>query len=372
MAGIRLENLYKVYESSKVEAVKGVNLTIRDQEFLVLVGPSGCGKTTLLRMIAGLEKITAGNIYIEDRLVNRLHPRRRNLAMVFQDYALYPHMTVFENLSFGLRNEKVPKDVIREKVGRTARMLGIDKVLDRKPRELSGGQRQRVALGRATVREPDAFLLDEPLSNLDAKLRADMRVELKELHQSLQTTMIYVTHDQVEAMTLGERIVVMNEGEIQQVASPSELYGRPTNLFVAAFIGTPPMNLVDGTIVSEGGLKFETALPRVGAFSVEIPSRLKEPLSAYADRAVVMGIRCEDIEEAGTGSNAHTDGAVTFPVGVVENLGSHCLLHVGEKGSYLIARVGPDTKVRLKERVALRFNMDKAHFFDKESGERIE
>ena len=354
-----------------MEAVKNVNLSIEDREFLVLVGPSGCGKTTLLRMIAGLEKITAGSIYIGERLVNRVHPRRRNLAMVFQDYALYPHMTIFENLSFGLRNEKVPKDVIREKVERTARMLGIDKVLDRKPRELSGGQRQRVALGRATVREPEAFLLDEPLSNLDAKLRADMRIELKELHQSLQTTMIYVTHDQVEAMTLGERIVVMNDGEIHQVASPSELYQRPTNLFVAAFIGTPPMNLMDGTIVSEGGLKFETMLPQVGELSVEIPAKLKEALSAYAGRALVMGIRCEDIEEVSTGSNVHADGAVMFPVGVVKNLGSHCLLHVGEKGSYLIARVGPDTKARPKEHITLRFNIDKAHFFDKGSGERI-
>jgi multiple sugar transport system ATP-binding protein len=356
MAQVILKDLNKKFD--EVHAVKDVNLHIRDKEFVVLVGPSGCGKTTTLRMIAGLEEITSGEIVIGDRVVNDLPPKDRDIAMVFQNYALYPHMSVYDNMAFGLRMRKFPKAEIDKRVREAAEILGIQDLLHRKPRQLSGGQRQRVAVGRAIVRHPQVFLFDEPLSNLDAKLRVQMRVELKRLHERLATTAVYVTHDQVEAMTLGDRVVVMRDGWIQQVGEPLELYARPANKFVAGFIGSPAMNFADMTVVDRNGaLWIETP-----GLSVRVPPDRVERLRSYRGRTVTLGVRPEDLHLAtGDDPAEYTFDAV---VEVVEPLGSEILLDVKAGPNTLVARVEPTVRVRVHEAVRLALDPDRVHFFD--------
>jgi multiple sugar transport system ATP-binding protein len=355
MAQVMMKDLNKKYD--EVHAVKDVNLHVRDKEFVVLVGPSGCGKSTTLRMVAGLEEITAGEISIGDRVVNDLPPKDRDIAMVFQNYALYPHMSVYDNMAFGLKMRKFPKPEIAKRVQDAAEILGIQELLKRKPRQLSGGQRQRVAVGRAIVRHPQVFLFDEPLSNLDAKLRVQMRVELKRLHDRLETTVIYVTHDQVEAMTLGDRVVVMKDGWIQQVGEPLELYGKPANRFVAGFIGSPAMNFVDVTIADAGGLWAEAQGLRVKVAPVHA-SRL----TAYKGQKVTLGVRPEDLHvAAGNDPGEYTFDAV---VDVVEPLGSEILLNVRAGASTLVARVEPSVRAKVHEALKLTLTSDRARFFD--------
>jgi multiple sugar transport system ATP-binding protein len=356
MAQVLLKDLNKKYD--EVHAVKDVNLHIRDKEFIVLVGPSGCGKSTTLRMVAGLEEITGGEIVIGDRVVNDLPPKDRDIAMVFQNYALYPHMTVYDNMAFGLKMRKFPRAEIAKRVQDAAEILGIQELLKRKPRQLSGGQRQRVAVGRAIVRHPQVFLFDEPLSNLDAKLRVQMRVELKRLHDRLETTAIYVTHDQVEAMTLGDRVVVMKDGWIQQVGEPLELYSKPANRFVAGFIGSPAMNFADVTISDNGGALAAEA----PGFRVQVPPAHGARLKAYKGQRVTLGVRPEDLHVAGgADSPQHTFDAV---VDVVEPLGSEILLDVKVGTSTLVARVEPTTRAKVHEHVRLAMNPERLHFFD--------
>jgi len=336
--------------------------------FLVLVGPSGCGKTTTLRMVAGLEKITSGTISIGDRVVNELEPKDRGIAMVFQNYALYPHMTIFNNMAFGLQLAKKKKDFISETVGRTSKALGLDKMLERKPQALSGGQRQRVALGRAIVRNPVVFLFDEPLSNLDAKMRVQMRSEISRLHAELGSTMIYVTHDQVEAMTMGDRICVMRDGLIMQVADPLTLYRQPQNLFVAGFIGSPPMNLLKGTVQQRsGGLYFvETAEKNALTFPLE--GRLQPIAAKYAGRSVVFGIRPEHI------SNEPKEGSstpVTLSVDIAEPMGSESLVYLRAGNGNMIARIHGEHVFRMGEEVTVQLNLDKVSLFDPETEEVI-
>ncbi len=358
MAQVLMKDLNKKYD--EVHAVKDVNLHIRDKEFIVLVGPSGCGKSTTLRMVAGLEEITAGEISIGDRVVNDLPPKDRDIAMVFQNYALYPHMTVYDNMAFGLKMRKFPKTEIAKRVGEAAEILGIHDLLKRKPRQLSGGQRQRVAVGRAIVRHPQVFLFDEPPSNLDAKLRVQMRVELKRLHDRLETTAIYVTHDQVEAMTLGDRVVVMKDGWVQQVGEPLELYGRPANRFVAGFIGSPAMNFIEVSIKDGGGLWADTA-----GFRVKVPADRSDRLKSYVGQPVTVGIRPEDLHVA-TGSDG-ADSTFDAVVEVVEPLGSEILLDVKAGANSLVARVDPSVRVKVHEPIRLALNADRLHFFDKKS-----
>src|SRR5690554_2489933 len=292
MASVTLKNITKVYDGN-VTAVSDFNLDIADKEFIVLVGPSGCGKSTTLRMVAGLEEITVGELYIGDKLMNDVAPKDRDIAMVFQNYALYPHMTVFDNMAFGLKLRKFPKDEIKRRVSEAAKILEIEHLLDRKPKALSGGQRQRVALGRAIVRDPKVFLMDEPLSNLDAKLRVQMRVEITKLHHRLQTTIIYVTHDQVEAMTMGDRIVVMRDGVIQQVGKPLDIYDKPANIFVAGFIGTPPMNFLEGVLKEENDRLYVD----LETFKVYVPEGKFKTAKMYVDKEIILGIRPEDITD---------------------------------------------------------------------------
>ena len=355
MAQVLMKDLNKKYD--EVHAVKDVNLHVRDKEFVVLVGPSGCGKSTTLRMVAGLEEITAGEISIGDRVVNDLPPKDRDIAMVFQNYALYPHMTVYDNMAFGLKMRKFPKPEIQKRVQDAAQLLGIQELLKRKPRQLSGGQRQRVAVGRAIVRHPQVFLFDEPLSNLDAKLRVQMRVELKRLHHRLETTAIYVTHDQVEAMTLGDRVVVMKDGLIQQVGEPLELYGKPANKFVAGFIGSPAMNFIDVTISDAGGLWAETQ-----GLRVKVPPAHASRLGAYKGQTVTLGIRPEDLHVA-TGGDPNE---FTFPavVDVVEPLGSEILLDLRAGAHTIVARVEPTVRAKIHETLKLALTPDRARFFD--------
>jgi multiple sugar transport system ATP-binding protein len=356
MAQVVLKDLNKKFD--EVHAVRGVNLHIRDKEFIVLVGPSGCGKTTTLRMIAGLEEITSGEITIGDRVVNDLPPKDRDIAMVFQNYALYPHMSVYDNMAFGLKMRKFPKAEIETRVREAAEVLGIQELLRRKPRQLSGGQRQRVAVGRAIVRHPQVFLFDEPLSNLDAKLRVQMRVELKRLHERLATTAVYVTHDQVEAMTLGDRVVVMKDGWIKQVGEPLELYSKPANKFVAGFIGSPAMNFADVTIVdAHGSLWGENP-----GLRVKVPPARVERLQAYRGQHITLGIRPEDLHPAGSGDPAEYtfDAAVE----VVEPLGSEILLDVKAGANAMVARVDPSVRVKLHEKIRLALAAERLHFFD--------
>lgn len=368
MAEVRLENICKIYPGN-IKAVDDVNLDVKDREFLVLVGPSGCGKSTTLRMIAGLEEISSGNIFIGDRLVNDVAPKDRDIAMVFQNYALYPHMTVKENLEFGLKLRKVPKEERERRVGEAAKMLGISHLLDRKPKALSGGQRQRVAVGRAIVRQPKVFLFDEPLSNLDANLRVQMRTEISKLHLRLQATMIYVTHDQTEAMTMGDRIVVMKDGLVQQVAAPLELYDRPVNKFVAGFIGSPPMNFLDGAIerAAGGGLIFNE-----GNLQLQIPDSYERSLQNHVDKPVILGLRPEDFHDPiGYPADARHRQEISATVEVIEPMGSDIYLYMTTGRSPFIANVVPEAKAEIDESKALIVNMDKAHFFDVETEQNL-
>jgi multiple sugar transport system ATP-binding protein len=367
MARVNIERVGKTYEGG-VEAVRDFNLDIRDGEFVILVGPSGCGKSTLLRMVAGLEAISRGTIRIGDRVVNEVPPKDRDIAMVFQNYALYPHMTVRENMAFGLKLRKFPKAEIQARIAEAARILHLETLLERRPKALSGGQRQRVAVGRAIVRKPAAFLFDEPLSNLDAKLRVQMRVEISQLHRHLGATMIYVTHDQVEAMTMGERIVVMNDGLIQQVADPLTLYDRPANLFVAGFVGTPPMNLVEGRLAGEnGGLAF------VGpdGLRLAVGGRHAQGLAAHAGRPVVMGVRPEDIGSA----RAERDGDASrlrAEVAVVEPMGSESYVYFRVGATTLVSRVDAHSRLKVGDTAQPAVDIEKVHFFDVPEGLRID
>lgn len=359
MAEVKFEHVTKEFEDKKVgkvAAVKDSTFTVDDKEFVVFVGPSGCGKSTSLRMLAGLETVTDGKISIDGRVVNKLHPKERDIAMVFQDYALYPHMTVFENMSFGLRNLKTPEAEIKEKVNNAAKILNIENLLDRRPRELSGGQRQRVAVGRTIVRNPKVFLFDEPLSNLDAKLRVQMRVEIAELHKKLQATIIYVTHDQVEAMTLGHRIVVMNYGVIQQYDTPDELYNHPKNMFVAGFIGAPPMNFIKGNI--EGNTFVSKGIKFI------IPDKFVSKCKPYNGKEVVLGIRPEDIYKEDYALDIARTNMVDAKIKVVEKLGSENLLHFDEFGTTVTAKVAPVGEFQHGMSTKLIFNLEKMHIFD--------
>ncbi len=384
MASLTLKNIYKKY-AGNVVAVSDFCLDIRDKEFIILVGPSGCGKSTTLRMIAGLEEISDGELYIGDRLVNDVAPKDRDIAMVFQNYALYPHMTVFENMAFGLKLRKTPKDEIKRRVEEAARILDIEHLLDRKPKALSGGQRQRVALGRAIVREPKVFLLDEPLSNLDAKLRAQMRTELSKLHKRIGTTFIYVTHDQTEAMTMGDRIVVMKDGFIQQVDTPAKLYDRPANKFVAGFIGSPQMNFIEGILIKEGdkyyfefgsedtktrkGVKYKILLPDEknsrGKLDEYIYDEIDNP------KHVIMGIRPEHVSDNDAFVAAHPEAAVKAHVDVTEMMGAETYLYMTSEGNMINARVEPKTLTRGGDDITIAFETEFIHLFDAETEKTI-
>jgi multiple sugar transport system ATP-binding protein len=355
MAPVTIRHLNKKFD--EVHAVQDVNLEIRDKEFVVFVGPSGCGKTTTLRMVAGLETITSGDVLIGDKVVNELPPMDRDIAMVFQNYALYPHMSVYQNMAFGLKMRKFSKSEIEHRVQDAAAILGIEDYLKRKPRQLSGGQRQRVALGRAIVRHPQVFLFDEPLSNLDAKLRVQMRVEIKKLHNRLGTTAIYVTHDQVEAMTLGDRVVVMKDGRVQQVGEPIELYNRPANRFVAGFIGSPSMNFMTVRMSNAGGLWAGN-----DGMRIKVPAGTAARLASYADREAVLGVRPEDLRVASSSDPA--DMAIDAAVEVVEQLGSEILLDVTVGSNQMVAAVEPTVRAKIGDKLRLALNPDRLHFFD--------
>jgi multiple sugar transport system ATP-binding protein len=359
MGQVVLKGINKFFDS--VHAVKDVNLQIRDKEFVVFVGPSGCGKTTTLRMIAGLEAISSGDISIDGQVINDLAPMDRDIAMVFQNYALYPHMSVYDNMAFGLKMRKFDRREIKQRVKEAADILGIGDYLNRKPRQLSGGQRQRVALGRAIVRHPRVFLFDEPLSNLDAKLRVQMRVELKKLHLRLGTTAVYVTHDQVEAMTLGDRVVVMKEGWVQQVGEPLELYNRPANKFVAGFIGSPAMNFATVRMTDGDG----RVTARNDGMAIEVPSAQAERLRAHIGEHLTLGIRPEDLHVAGDADPA----GLTFPckVEVVEQLGSEILLDVRVGEETMVAAVEPTIRTKVQDTLRLAVNPERLHFFDTKS-----
>ncbi|RLD18464.1 MAG: glycerol-3-phosphate ABC transporter ATP-binding protein [Caldiserica bacterium] len=369
MADVVLKNVSKIYKGGVI-GCKNINLSVSDREFCVIVGPSGCGKSTTLRLIAGLEEITEGELYIGGDLVNEIPPKDRDIAMVFQDYALYPHMTVEENMSFGLRLRKYPKDEIKRRVIEAARILEIEHLLSRRPKQLSGGQRQRVALGRAIVRKPKVFLFDEPLSNLDAKLRVQMRIEIKKLHSKLRTTMIYVTHDQVEAMTLGDKIVVMKDGLIQQIDDPLSIYEKPKTQFVAGFIGSPPMNFIrvkvedkdDYILIKEIGDGFKIVIDR-NTFSYLIP---------YSGKEITLGIRPEDIVDRIFSKIDTKENVVEAEVVAEEPMGSENIIHAKTKSSNLVIRTDGTNRVKMGDRLELLFKLDKLHFFDVDDGKRIE
>jgi multiple sugar transport system ATP-binding protein len=357
VAQVVLENVCKVYDGG-VTAVKDANLSIADKEFMVIVGPSGCGKTTTLRMIAGLEEISSGTIRIGDRVVNDIPPKDRDIAMVFQNYALYPHMTVFDNMAFGLKLRKMPKAEIKARVHEAAKFLEIEQYLERKPKALSGGQRQRVAVGRAIVRNPKAFLFDEPLSNLDAKLRVTTRTELKSLHNRLNVTSIYVTHDQAEAMTLGDRICLMFNGQIQQVAPPMEVYDRPVNRFTAGFLGTPPMNFFDGTVrFEQSKICFE-----IGINTIILPESMKNKLSAYKDNPMVLGVRPEAISPSDY--SAQTGNKLTAVVDVIEPLGDRTAVHSIVSGHKFIASIEPHITLKKGAETPFYLDMNRVHIFE--------
>lgn len=370
MANLSLRHIYKTYQGG-VTAVSDVNLEIADKEFIILVGPSGCGKSTTLRMIAGLEEISSGELYIGDTLVNDVAPKDRDIAMVFQNYALYPHMTVYDNMAFGLKLRKTPKDEIEKRVQEAARILDISHLLERKPKALSGGQRQRVALGRAIVREPKVFLLDEPLSNLDAKLRAQMRTELSKLHARLQTTFIYVTHDQVEAMTMGDRIVVMKDGFIQQVDTPNNLYSYPTNLFVAGFMGSPQMNFIDAVLRNKDGkVCIEFAH---GKYSIVLPEgKAKvEDVADYIDKEVIMGIRPENLHDEEMFIKTAETSKIVCSVEVTELMGAETYLYLKCEDINLIARVSPRSTAKMGDEIEMSLDVNKIHVFDKDTEKAI-
>ncbi len=367
MANIRIKNLCKFYGKGGAKAVDNVNLEIGDKEFLALVGPSGCGKSTTLRMIAGLEEISSGEIWINDRLVNDIPAKDRNIAMVFQNYALYPHMSVLENMAFGLKLRNYPKAEVLKRVHEAAEILGIKQYLERRPRELSGGERQRVALGRAIVRKPLVFLFDEPLSNLDAKMRVQMRTEIHKLRLRLQTTFIYVTHDQTEAMTMGDRIVVMNKGVVQQLAPPMTVYDHPVNKFVASFIGSPPINFMTGKIIKKERKYFFNE----GKFCVKLVDTMYPKISRYEGKEVIMGIRSEDIYDKLFASEASPENTVRATCEVVEPLGSEVYLYLTTGKHNFIARVGAHDRPDVNRDMDLVFDMSKVHFFDSKTEETI-
>ncbi len=366
MANVILRNVVKKINETVI--VDRISLEIQDKEFCVLVGPSGCGKSTTLRMIAGLEEITAGEIWIGNRLVNNIPPKDRDIAMVFQNYALYPHMTVYENMAFALKLRKYSKKEIDIRVREAAEILNLTHLLARRPKEMSGGQRQRVAVGRAIVRKPKVFLFDEPLSNLDAKLRVQMRAELSKLHDRLQTTMIYVTHDQIEAMTMGDRICVMKDGVIQQVAEPLNLYNNPDNKFVASFIGSPPMNFMEVEVQKRN----DRVWLDEGKFSLQVLPSLEDTLDDYVGKTVIMGIRPEDIYDRVYANNGTTQGhTAQSTVEVVEPMGSEILLYLNTGKNTLVARVEPQSEAKVNQEIELVFNMEKIHLFEKDTLDRI-
>jgi len=369
MASVLLKNITKQYPNGVV-AVKDFNLEIKDREFVIFVGPSGCGKSTTLRMIAGLEEITQGELYIDGKLMNDVEPKDRDIAMVFQNYALYPHMSVYDNMAFGLKLRKVPKDQIDKVVHEAAKILDIEHLLDRKPKALSGGQRQRVAMGRAIVRNPKVFLMDEPLSNLDAKLRVQMRIEISKLHQRLQTTFIYVTHDQTEAMTLGTKIVVMKDGVIQQVDTPQNLYDKPQNLFVAGFMGSPQMNFIDALVVRKG----DDVFVEFCGNSLKLPENKARKVleGGYEGKTVVVGIRPEDIHDEEVFINNYPDAVIEATVRVYELLGAEVFLYFTiDDNLEITARVNPRTTARPNDTLKIAFDMAKMHIFDNETEQVI-
>ncbi len=368
MASLSLKNIYKTY-SGGFTAIKDFNLEIEDKEFIIFVGPSGCGKSTTLRMIAGLEEISSGELYIDGKLVNDVVPKDRDIAMVFQNYALYPHMSVFENMAFGLKLRKVPKDEIKRKVHEAAQILDIEHLLDRKPKALSGGQRQRVALGRAIVRNPKVFLMDEPLSNLDAKLRVQMRTEIGKLHKKLATTFIYVTHDQTEAMTMGSRIVVMKDGIVQQVDSPSNLYLYPCNVFVAGFIGSPQMNFLNVTVEC----KDDGTYLKNDTICIKLPDGKgkKEEIQAYNGKEVIMGIRPEDLYDDEAFISASPDALLNVHIDLTEMMGAETFLYFRVGDTQFTARVNPRTTTKLDDDIKIAMDANKIHLFDKDTEEVI-
>ncbi len=362
MAQVIVNNVNKIYENS-FHAVKSANFVAEDKEFVVLVGPSGCGKTTTLRLIAGLEDITDGEIKIGEKVVNNIPPKDRDIAMVFQNYALYPHMTIYDNMAFALKLRKESKESIDKKVKDAAGLLGIDSLLDRKPKQLSGGQRQRVALGRAIVRNPSVFLFDEPLSNLDAKLRVQMRAEIVKLHKTLETTMIYVTHDQVEAMTMADKIVVMKDGIIQQIDSPLNLYNNPVNLFVAGFIGSPAINQISGTIAKKG----DSYVFEDGEISLELIKEHHEKVKNYVGKAVVLGIRPEDLYDSNYSILAEAPVKINAMCDLVEPMGNEFVVFLNTKNANLTARFDPKKMPQIDKEMSITLDMKKVHIFDKES-----
>ncbi len=360
MAQVNLENVRKVYENGHV-AVHDASFAIEDGELVVLVGPSGCGKSTTLRMLAGLETVTQGTIRIGERVVNEVPPKDRDIAMVFQNYALYPHMTVFDNMAFGLKLRKYSKDEIKKRVEQAAEILGIESILSRKPKQLSGGQRQRVAVGRAIVRKPQVFLFDEPLSNLDAKLRVQMRTEIAKLHRRLDATMVYVTHDQVEAMTMGDRIVVMRDGHIQQIDAPLHLYNHPVNKFVAGFIGSPSMNFIHGEIRQDNDIHFKA---REGAFIIPLNSDVISLLNEHIGKAVILGIRPEDLYVSGSSYVPETIAEIELVLDVIEPMGNEIFVYTRSGEDVVVARVAPQRMPSPGESIHLAIDLTKLHFFD--------
>ncbi|MFF2455932.1 ABC transporter ATP-binding protein [Peribacillus simplex] len=364
MAELVLDHIFKIYDK-KVTAVKDFNLRVADKEFIVFVGPSGCGKSTTLRMIAGLEDISQGDLYIDGKRVNDVPPKDRDIAMVFQNYALYPHMSVYDNMAFGLKLRKTPKAEIKQRVNEAARILGLEELLNRKPKALSGGQRQRVALGRAIVRDAKVFLMDEPLSNLDAKLRVQMRAEIAKLHKRLDTTTIYVTHDQTEAMTMATRLVVMKDGIIQQVGAPKDVYEKPINVFVGGFIGSPAMNFFTGTL-KEGTIK-------IGEQTLELPELKMKMLrdQGYVGKDIILGIRPEDFHNEGAYFTKSPNTAFTTQIDVAELMGAEIMLYSTLEGQDFVARVDAKNIIQAGEKIELALDMNKAHFFDKGTEHRI-
>jgi len=368
MATLKFVNINKIYDN-KVQAVFDFNLDVRDKEFIVFVGPSGCGKSTTLRMVAGLEEITSGELYINDRLVNDIAPKDRDIAMVFQSYALYPHMTVYDNMAFGLKLRKIPKEEIEKRVNEAAAILGLEPYLQRRPKALSGGQRQRVALGRAIVRSPKVFLMDEPLSNLDAKLRVQMRSEIAKIHERVNATTIYVTHDQTEAMTMASRIVIMKDGHIQQIGTPKEVYNFPANIFVGGFIGSPAMNFlrgkyIDGKFVIEGDKTQRT-------LTIALTDELKKNIEGYENEEVVLGIRPEDIYVSGDMIKKYPDSTNEVECDVVELLGHELIVYGYMNGQRIIVKTSANNEIQVHDKVNMTFDMSRAHFFDPTTTNRL-
>jgi len=366
MAGLELKNIVKRYPNG-FQAVNDFSMKIADKEFIIFVGPSGCGKTTTLRMIAGLEEITEGELYIGDKLMNDVAPKDRDIAMVFQNYALYPHMSVYDNMAFGLKLRKTPKAEIEKRVSEAARILDIEHLLDRKPKALSGGQRQRVAMGRAIVREPKVFLMDEPLSNLDAKLRVQMRTEITKLHKKLETTFVYVTHDQTEAMTLGTRIVVMKDGVIQQLDSPVNLYNKPKNLFVAGFIGSPQMNLLEVTVKKHD----KCVHLLLGEHSIRLPESKAKALDDYDGKTVVMGVRPEDMRDEEMFISEFPNATISCEVEVTELLGAEVYLYLICAEQQMVARVNPRSTAKAGDIIKIALDVQRIHVFDKDTEQVI-